>query len=310
MKTDKQSWWYHSTSKLSLKSALFRIVLSTVCVSGTAAFGFSYYRHLQGAKAHDPKYHIVALVQTGVEKEQLKTVYLAELLGLSIDHPHNLFTYDVLEAEKKLLACPLIKRAVVKKVSPGTLYVDYTIRKPLAFSGDYSNTAIDEEGVLIPFKPFFTPKKLPEIIFYKGRPKDVTLQDTLWGTSLSGPEFERAFAVINYCNEKYSSRGMRLMKVDVSNAMASSYGQREIVLEFEEVFQGAQFNYFKPLLLTTLVRLNEGDVFKSIDRYALLRGSVLHKIFVQAIHGKESMLLRFDPVVIDLRITDLAFISQ
>lgn len=310
MKTDQQSWWYKSTTTLSFREALFRIALSTLCISGSAALGLSYYRHLQSAKALDPKYHIVALVQTGPEREQLKTVYLAELLDLSIDRPRNLLSFDVEEAEKKLMATPLIKRATLKKVSPGTVYIDYMIRKPMAFSGDYSNTAIDEEGVLIPFKPFFTPKKLPEIVIRSHSLEPLEAPTALWGTSVAGPEFEQALAIIKYCNEKCASRGSKLTKVDVSNAAAPSDGQREIVLEFEEFFGGTQANYFKPQLFPILIRLNENGMMQSLDRYFLIRDQLIGKVFAQAVQGKELLQPRFDPVVVDLRIADLAFISR
>ncbi len=40
------------------------------------------------------------------------------------------------------------------------------MRTPYAYIGEFANTAIDKEGYLFPFRPFFTPKNLP--ILYIG----------------------------------------------------------------------------------------------------------------------------------------------
>ena len=84
---------------------------------------------------------------------------------------------DVCQFIRQFLS-PLIKKASIKKIPPGTLYIEYQMRVPLAYLGDYTNTALDEEGYLFPFSPFFTPKKLP--IIYLGLQQD----DAQWGMTL------------------------------------------------------------------------------------------------------------------------------
>ncbi len=68
--------------KLSFTSALFWIVASLFCVTG----GTCKYVRLQEQKRAHPSF-IYAIIQTGPQREALKTVYLAELLNLSWDRP-------------------------------------------------------------------------------------------------------------------------------------------------------------------------------------------------------------------------------
>ncbi|HNA62737.1 MAG TPA: FtsQ-type POTRA domain-containing protein, partial [Rhabdochlamydiaceae bacterium] len=104
------------------------------------------------------KYYLCRILQTGPQKEALKTTYLAELMGISADRPILFSQFDHQGAEKKLLASPVIQEASVKLINPDTVYIDYTVRQPLATLGDFENTVIDENGIPFPISPFFTPK--------------------------------------------------------------------------------------------------------------------------------------------------------
>ena len=79
------------------------VFLSTVLVSGSAIAALQYYKHVRGKRFHDEKYNIVAIVQSTSGNEAVKTVYLAELMELSVDKPVNLFQFDSDEAQKKIL---------------------------------------------------------------------------------------------------------------------------------------------------------------------------------------------------------------
>jgi len=57
-------------------------LLTTLVLSFTGRF---FIQNWQAERKSDPRYHLTSIIQTGPEKEALKTVYLAELLGLSID---------------------------------------------------------------------------------------------------------------------------------------------------------------------------------------------------------------------------------
>ena len=85
-------------------------------ISGSAALCLLYYQHISAQSAQDDRYEIIAIVQTCPQNETLKGVYLAELLNLSVDQPTNLFRFKTKEAVRKLLQCPMIKNASVKKI--------------------------------------------------------------------------------------------------------------------------------------------------------------------------------------------------
>ena len=143
---------------MKFKNALAVILLSLLCTTGIALVGVWYWQKVQKKQEEDPQFTIVALAQSTTSVDPLKSAYLAELLGLSTDQPQNLYAFDRKAALAKLEGSSLIKKSTLTKVKPGTLLIEYEVREPIAFSGDFSNTAIDEEGFLIPFKPFFTPK--------------------------------------------------------------------------------------------------------------------------------------------------------
>lgn len=191
--------------------------------------GWQYYLHARHQRRQDDQYRIVAIVQSTPQAEPLKTVYLAELLHLSVDRSTNLYEFKIKEAEEALLSFPLVKKALIKKILPGTLYIDYQTRVPIACLGDYHNTAIDEEGYLFPFHPFFTPKYLP--IIYLGLSEDANDQ---WGTCLKEREAVRlAFAVLHRL-ASFKQNHFYVKQLDVSQAGAGSYGQRQMIVTIEK----------------------------------------------------------------------------
>ena len=151
------------SSKWTVKQSLFCLIGSTCLTFVVSACGLLGYRHWNTKRMTDEACRIIAIVQTGPEKEALKTAYLAELLNLSVDKPTQLYALNLKKAEERLLASPLIASVELKRIPPGTLYIDYTVRKPIAWLADYNNTALDAGGYLFPAAPFFTPKQLPEI---------------------------------------------------------------------------------------------------------------------------------------------------
>lgn len=269
--------------KMPLGHALLWILFSTLLISGSAFMGWLYFLHLKERRLNDDQYKIVAIIQKSSQKETLKVVYLAELLGLSIDQPINLYQFDVEEGERKLLASPLIKSATIKKIRPGTLFIDYQIRTPTAYLANYSNTAIDEEGVLFPFRPFFTPKKLPYFYF------DLNAE-MRWGESLAGRrDLNLAFNVMK------ATRSLRLYQldtslIDVSQALLDNFGKRQIVVVLEEN-DGREEKTF------TYLRLNPEHYNQNLENYRTYRQLGEAKVA----RGKK---------VIDLRIPQLAFIKQ
>ncbi|MBP9840933.1 MAG: FtsQ-type POTRA domain-containing protein [Simkaniaceae bacterium] len=178
------------------------------------------YLESQEEKKRDDRYLITAIIQTGLDQKALKTDYLASLLSLSKDHPTNLYAFDLEEGKEKLLACPVIKEASLKRKPPDTLYIDYTLRQPLAMLVDFENTAVDEEGRIFPFSPFFSPKKLPEVRFglkeFSG-----------WNPPLVG------FPLILDIIPLLEHHGLRPLLIDVAQVEAPSLGKRQVIVQLE-----------------------------------------------------------------------------
>lgn len=271
-----------SSRHIPISKALLWIFLSVLLVSGPALIGWLYYIPLRQLRQSDTQYRIEAIIQTTPQKEALKTVYLAELLDLAADKPSNLYQFDSNRAEQKLTHSPLIKEATIKKISPGTLYIDYTMRTPIIYLGDYVNAALDEEGILIPFTPFFTSKNMP--VFYLG----LTSHEKSWGDKLDDEKIELAFQVWETAKLYFD----QVREIDVSNAFSESYGQRQIVLILEDQRNDG-------VLKKVLLRLNTRDYQQNLEDYITLD-----------CHLRELGQETSNTITVDFRIPQLAFIGR
>ena len=251
----------------------------------------------------DPYYDIVAVVQTSPDAEGLKTSFLTELLGLSVDRPKNLFSFNSREAREKLLKVSFIKEATIAKIRPGTIHVDYMLRKPIAYFADYANTAIDADNILFPLKPFFTPKKLPEI--YIGVTEFL---EAPWGTKIVGEEMKLALALLNLA-PKYCDDCSAVSRIDVSRSFAPSDGEREVIVILEDrvvrVVEERSILFVHPRIL----RLNPDNYEEQLINYTVLRSYLRGKDHIEPIGGTASVQ-HGKAMKIDLRLSDLAFFSK
>lgn len=308
-----------SSPHIPLKKALTAILLSVVIISGSSFLILTYYNHLKENRRSDPNNQIVAVVQTSPDNEGLKTVYLAELLELSIDSPTNLYAFNAKEALKKLLASPVIKEAKITKISPGTIWIDYSLRKPVAILSDYSNTMIDREGVPFPVKPFFTPKRLPEIFLGRLDEEGVeegkteegkTEQGLTWGTAIKGKRLRLAFALLDFFNQYCCDTMSRLERIDVSKAYTLSYGQRQIVLILEDSCEKETNGKPTLCIYPRILRLDTDNYEQQLHRYLTLRSHLFKKEIPSFnLNDQQEAIVQAKTIVIDLRIPDLAFIS-
>ncbi|HSX11360.1 MAG TPA: FtsQ-type POTRA domain-containing protein [Chlamydiales bacterium] len=282
----------------TMRQALFCLIGSTIftlTMSLTCYWLWSHYRH---QRLIDEKYRCVAIVTTGPEKEPLKTAYLAELLGLSADHPTPLYAINTKKAEAKLLSSPLIANAKVKRMPPGTLYIDYEVRKPLARLADYKNTALDKEGYLFPAAPFFSPKHLPEV--YLGLPPFTT-----WQISPKNPYLQLALEILSFLDTAPWKEGIRIKRIDVSNAFAPTLGTREIVLFTEEELVLPQEVV---CVFPKILRLAPKDYPQQLNNFFALRRTMMDDYRRQLASLKQGG--RFAPRIVDLRIPQLAFVEK
>lgn len=278
--------------KLSFNRALLWILVSTLLISGSAFMGWLYFQHVKARRVQDDQYRIVAIIQSTPQVETLRTVYLAELLNLSFDRPVNLYQFNVQSAIRTLLDYPLIKHATIKKILPGTLYIHYQMRIPIAYLGDYSNTVIDEEGYLFPYRPFFTPKRLP--IIYLG----VAKEECMWGGCLKEHVLLKlAFEILQQFHQ-LKQEDFYLKQIDVAQAEADSYGQRQIVLLLERGSQDRRDFSLHSIYL----RLSTDHYKQDLANYCHLQELLFN--------AENEKMAKCREVMIDLRIPHLAFIKS
>lgn len=282
------------------RQVLTCLIGSTLLTSCLGVSGLILWKKTRRSHLIDPRYRISAIVQTGPEKEALKTSYLAELLGLSVDQPVSLYAFSLKKAKEKLLASPLIAAASVTAIFPSTLYIDYEVRKPIAWLADYQNIALDEEGYLFPIVPFLSPKELPEI--YLGLAPFGTPGGGAWNVPLTQQTFHLSLEILR---EAQSQEGFSLKRIDVSHAFSSSLGTREVVLFTEEEIRLEQESYFFPKIL----RLSPQNYQQQLAHFLILRRGILEE-YKKQLSSSSQRGGKFTPRIIDLRIPELAFVEN
>lgn len=258
---------------IPFRKAIAILFFSIFVVSGSATVIYYYLSQLANARANDQNFRIVAIAQKTSAGETVPTAYFAEILGLSVDRFQSLYRFDVDAAKITLEESPLIRKVEIKKIKPGTLYIDYALRQPIAYSGDMSNTAIAADGVAIPFNPFFRPKKMAQII---------TGGSVTWGEALSTPEGNLALEAFQFIKENLNT--MQVLSIDTSHAYDSSYGLRQIIVVLEKPSVKQQY----------ILRLSTEGYREGWHKFRRLPDPVL----------------KGSAKIIDLRIADLAFISE
>lgn len=292
---------------MSYKHGLWILIASTACLLLLTFGGRFAIGAWRSHRALNPATHIQALIQTGPSREQLKTSYLAELLSLSQDRPQSLITFDCSRAEALLKQCPLISEATVTKLPPHTLYIDYTVRTPLARLSDYDNVALDRGGALFPLSPFLTPKELPE--FYLGLPP--FLECASWQRPLHDRGFTLALRLYDRLSDLSWREGFRIKRIDVSSAWASSLGQREIVLFLDDDLLLNLPQHTLIAHLPKILRLPSKHWEEQVNSFLILRRQMARDYERQLrARPPSSREITFAPRTIDLRIEKIAYVEN
>lgn len=295
---------------LPLTHALAWIIASTLLVSGSFHLILKHYFYHRQSISRDPRYAIHSIIQTGPQKEALRTEYLAELLGISLDRPYSSLTFDLEKAKERLLQSPLISRVEVKLIRPNAVYIDYTVRQPIAWIEDYANIVIDKEGYLFPFSPFFSPKNLPAL--YLGLPPFGMMSEVdpdrpvaQWKIPLRGKYIDLAFKILTIVTDPKVADSFCVKRIDVSNAFAESYGAREIVVMTEDhLILGIQQKDVE-VRAPRILRLSTKNYSRELGNYVKLREQLLEE--EKKKQGSEAWAKE---KIIDFRIQKLAFIDE
>ena len=279
------------------------IISFFLLILSSSFFVFSAYSKSQ--KKKDPIYNLKVIVQTGSKKEALKSMYLAELLNLSVDKPVNYFSFNEKEATAVLLKSPLIKKACVKKIKPATVYVDYEIREPIAKFQDYKNLAVDKEGFIFPLSPFFSPRNLPEIYLHD----EAIDSKKLFSSCVKTSKMQLALSILDFFNS-IKEKNFSLKKIDLSNLDAKSYGRREMVITLEHSLK-VKNNKEAILIFPHILRLGQANYKQQVLNYFALNEKIMQDYRRQIANSDMTKgSVTFNKKVIDLRINKLAFIDE
>lgn len=286
--------------RLPLSKALSWIGLSVIGVNGLCYLLLQSYFIWRDQKLKFKQSYINTIVQTGPQKEALTTDYLAQLLGLSSDRLQKINDFDLKEGKKKLLNSPVIKEAEVRTFDLGSVYVDYSMRQPIALLYDFENRAIDEERIVFPLIPFFSPKNLPEL--YLGVSTTHIKED---------PKAALALDILKLINESSIKDQLNIRLIDVSKAFERSYGQQEIVILIEDEIiskiEQRQIHYYLPQYL----RLSRKNYAQELSNYLKLREELLKKEEGRlTLPEGDQTAVRLKCKIIDLRLEQLAFINE
>lgn len=296
---------------LPLKVALAWIVGSMLVVNGICYSCLKLYLSMREDPARRALTLVRSIVQTGPQKEALKTEYLAEILGVCVDYPQTLASYNLELLRQKLLNSPLISQARISAIKPNMLYIDYTVRQPLAFLADFDNVAIDKQGYAFPFAPFFSPKILPEIYLGLspfGSPAEDSDKPLMqWGSCLKGKHLDLALDILSYVTDPKVSDFFHVTWIDVSNAFSNSCGTREIVLITEDSLYLKKGGNDIHRVLPRMLRLSTKDYPQQLGNYLKLRDTLLEEDRKNASLSAGEALSRR---IIDFRIPHLAFIEE
>lgn len=237
--------------KIPLRQAIGYVFISVLVIWGSLIATWFLHAWVVQKRQGDSRYTLVALVQTCPQKESLPNWQLLELLELARDKPVNLYTYNSYEAANKLLACPVIKKALCRRLHPGILHVDYHVRTPYALLADFSNTAVDKEKFCFPLRPYFTPKSLPEL--YLGI-------NELPGAPLDSKEAILAFKILEYLETTHDFL-TKIVRIDTHKAFIKNAGLQEVVVVLEV---GSKTRY---------LRLNPQDYQHALNNYLVLQST-------------------------------------
>lgn len=287
------------SKKMPLPQALAWIVGSTFLFTGSS---YSLWRyHLQEKQVHLSKQEdvIKKIIQTGPHRDHLSTQYLAYFLELFVDQPKQRKSIHVKDEEKKLLSLPMVKEAHISVLVPDTLYIDYTMREPFAFIDDYENLAVDENGYLFPFAPFYSPKKLPQIFLGKTL---INLEESLFFKEpLQEPSFLLGVEILRALQSIALQEGFFVKKIDLSRYSEKSLGQQEIIIEIaSEDYDDSDQN---PTGHLHYLRVSPQHYAAQLGNYIILRKELMA-------YSKQEEKNPLEKKMIDLRVLGSAFIED
>lgn len=260
-----------------MKSFWKTLLFSVLIVNLVAGGGLIVYR--LSLKKRLSEWTVKQVLERG--RGELPSGFLAEALDLSQDKPLPWDLFDTGEAEKKLAHYPFFKRVKVRKIEPNAILVDYTLRTPVARVADFENRALDEEAVIFPLEPFYSPKKLPSVRF---------------GKEIKKEEAFEAFKLLQAI--KSVDNPPRVLLIDMAESQSTLFGRRRVVVILEERIVKTSSFQKQPVLL----KLGPEYALDGIKRWQKLRPIILDA-------SKAQECIKSKGIIVDLRESKMAYIQ-
>lgn len=247
-----------------------------------------HWLHTYGVIRSPQESVIHTIVQSSAEKNNLQTDFFAEILSLSQDSFVVSKKFDIKKATHILETFPIIKECNLY-VDRDTLYINYELRQPVAYLGNFYNVGIDREGVLFPIAPFASLKRLPLIYI-----NDSELPNNLWGNQITSESMELALEIIAHTSKMGFQEKFLVRQIDMSSLSLDAYAKREIILVIELMESHA--SKYLPAY-SHILRLNPRKPLRGIDQYLILKKELVSTSLISK-------------KIFDLRLPDLAFIRS
>ena len=269
------------------------------------AFVWTTYKEMEAARREDPHYSILHLILLPKGEEKLPARYFAEKLGLSTDHPTNMYRFDMESARRTLEAEPILRSVKLRLFTPGILAIHYEARSPCIYLGDYLNTAVDQDGVRIPYAPFFTPRRLPKL--YCGKTDD----EPIWGGKMDASYWEITKKLLPLAGPTPKWPCMTLQHIDLSRMHAPTVGSREIIIQVDEELVAESKELGKLYIQPIYLRLGTVHGEDDLTRYEAFRNQrALWTAQIPWEQGEKvpgDKVWRLPPMLLDLRLPQLGY---
>ncbi|MCY3975297.1 MAG: hypothetical protein OXF02_07145 [Simkaniaceae bacterium] len=177
---------------------------------GIAVFSYGIRERIRGRR-------IETIIQTGPEKEALRSDYLAELIGCYSGASSPRFTLK--NVRESLMRSHVMETVRLAWAGKEALTIDYSVRKPYLYLAEYRNAVCDRKGYPFPLFPFRKRERLPSV--YAG------LTSLRWGRPPQS--YSRIRQFLEYLEKETDFFSMAV--VDMTRADHPSPGRREITVE-------------------------------------------------------------------------------
>lgn len=282
------------------------VFFGALCVA-MIALVWSAYKASKEQRQIDPEYGISSFILLPKTDEALPARYFAEKLDLSLDHPTNMYLFDVQAKMHALEAEPIIRSIELKLFTPGILAIRYQARTPYLYLADYQNTAVDIEGVRIPYAPFFTPRRLPQL--YCGQSDETQI----WGAQIDPKYWQVVQKILELTAVIPKTFGMSLQQIDLSRMHLKDAGSREIILQVDEELFAQSSQYGRVYVQPIYLRLWPEQLESGWQRYKAFREK--HEVWTKFICWEKGEKIPADNVwrlpcmLLDLRLPHLGYLK-